>query len=176
MESTPETPGPAPVRIELLQPGSEAKLQEVFEAAGDYFLPLTGHPLPHPDAAGREIRECGATPGREIALLRSGTGEPVGAVGWWQGHPEPDIALLGMLMIVPAVRGQGLARAALHALEERLANQGVLRLRAGIGSGNPGAQQFALALGFRDLDDRRHVSLDAGRLMISLWEREINAP
>lgn len=160
--------------LRLLGPGDEEALQGVFRAAGDHFLSITGRPEPDPDAAAREIRGSAATPGRDVALVTLGEGgEPVGALGWWRGSPEPEAALLGMLMVVPAHRGKGIAREALGALEGWLAGQGIYRLRTGVGSGDRRAQEVLRALGFRELDERKHVSLDRGRVMIALFEKEL---
>jgi RimJ/RimL family protein N-acetyltransferase len=156
----------------ILSPGDEEPLQRVFEAAGDYFLGITGEPAPAPDAAEREIRSCAGTPGREVALLRlHADGRPVGAVGWWQGNPEPEVALVGMLLVVREARGQGLAREALDGLAGSLATQGVRRLRTGAGAGDQRTQALLRALGFAPLDQRRHVELDRGRIMLALFER-----
>ena len=97
-----------------LGPDDHQLLQGVFEAAGDYFLSITGRPAPNPDAAEREIGSSLSTSGRHIALISLPDGDtPIGAIGWWEGNPEPDVALLGMLLIVPDRRRQGFAREAL---------------------------------------------------------------
>lgn len=166
--------GSARLEIRLLESGDEAALQAVFEAAGDYFLSITGRPEPDADAAEREIRTCVSTPGRDVALVSPrGAGEPIGMLGWWRGSPEPDVALLGTLLVVPAYRGKGVAREALGALEGWLAGQGIRRLRTGVGAGDERVHALLRALGFEPLDQRTHVSLDRGRMMIALFEKGI---
>ncbi|HEV2150281.1 MAG TPA: GNAT family N-acetyltransferase, partial [Longimicrobiaceae bacterium] len=117
-EGAPPFPETGRLTLRLLGPEDAPELQRVFVAAGDYFLGVTGRPEPDPDAAERELRGSASTPARGVALvsLRE-TGEPVGALGWWAGNPEPDIALLGMLLVVPERRGAGIAREALGAVE-----------------------------------------------------------
>jgi RimJ/RimL family protein N-acetyltransferase len=160
--------------IRTLGPDDAERLQAVFRAAGDHFLTVTGRPEPEPDAAEREIRGSLATPGRDVAVFTMrDTGEDVGAAGWWRGSPEPDVALLGMLVIAPRHRGNGLAREALGALEVWLAGHGVRRIRSGVGSGDERAQAILRALGFAPLDERRHVALDRGRIMIALFEKQV---
>ena len=155
-------------------PGDEESLQRVFEAAGDYFLSITGRPEPDPDAAARELRSAASTPGRAVALLSLREDErPVGALGWWKGNPEPDIALLGMILLVPDQRGTGLAREALDGLAAHLAEAGVTRLRTGVGAGDRRLHALLGSLGFSPLDERTHVSLDRGRIMLALFERGI---
>lgn len=153
------------------EPGDAAALQRVFTAAGDHFLTVTGRPEPDADAAARELRACASTPGRAVALLSlADSGEPVGAVGWWARHPEPDVALLGMLLVIPEQRGRGLAREALSALGAHLAGRGMRRLRAAAGAGDERAHAILRALGFQAMDERRHIGLDRGRVMIALFE------
>jgi RimJ/RimL family protein N-acetyltransferase len=158
-----------------LRPGDEAVLQTVFEAAGDYFLPITGRPAPDADAAEREIRSCEAVEGREAVVLYADDGFAIGAIGWWEGSPEPDIALLGMILTVPDKRGVGLAREGLSALEHHLASRRITRLRTGVGAQDEQRQAFLRALGFTPMDERTHVSLDRGRMMISLFEKSLRA-
>jgi RimJ/RimL family protein N-acetyltransferase len=158
-----------------LRSGDEAVLQKVFEAAGDYFLPITGRAAPDADAAEREIRSCEATAGREAVVLHAEDGSAVGVLGWWEGSPEPDIALLGMVLMVPESRGAGLAREGVNALESHLASRQMTRLRTGVGARDEKRQAFVRALGFAPMDERTHVSMDRGRMMISLFEKSLSA-
>jgi RimJ/RimL family protein N-acetyltransferase len=160
--------------VRLLEPGDAPALQAVFEAAGDYFLTVTGRPAPDADAAARELKAAAATPGRRTALLLDrGDGAAVGALGWWEGHPEPDLALLGMVLVVPERRGEGRAREAVDALAAALAGRGITRLRTGVGAGDTEKHALLGALGFQPLDARTHVDLDRGRIMLALFERPL---
>lgn len=155
-------------------PEDAPELQRVFEAAGDYFVPITGHPAPDRDAAAREIGGSATVAGREVALLvRREDGEAVGALGWWERSPAPDLTLLGMILIVPSARGAGLAREVLLALERHLAARGTRRIRTGVGAHHEERKTLLRALGFSPLDERTHVSLDRGRMMIGLYEKAI---
>jgi RimJ/RimL family protein N-acetyltransferase len=169
-----DPPETARLRIRLLSPGGEEALQAVFAAAGDYFLSVTGRPEPDPDAALREIQGCAATPGRDVALvaLRE-TGETVGALGWWRGNPAPDVALLGMLLVVPEHRRQGIAREALGALEGWLRARGVARLRTGVATHDRRAAGVLLALGFARMGVREHAALGLDMVHLTLWERAL---
>lgn len=176
------TPEPQPSRVfesarltvQRLGPGDEAVLQTVFEKAGDYFLRVTGHSAPEPDAAAREIGSCIATPGREVALLSlHAEAEPVGVLGWWHGNPEPDVTLLGMLMLVPAQRGQGLARDALAALAAREAQRGIRRLRTAVAAGSYREHALLRALGFAEMPIRDHVALGLSGANLALFEKPV---
>jgi GNAT superfamily N-acetyltransferase len=152
-------------------PDHAPELQEVFEAAGDHFLTITGRPEPEPDAALREIDASARTPGRMVALLRVDGGDAVGALGAWLHHPEKGLALVGMLVVRRDRRREGLAREALDGFALWAAGQGVRALRTATGAGDAGAQDIVRALGFRPLDERTHIGLDRGRIMIALFER-----
>lgn len=162
------------LRARSLHAGDEDALQKVFMEAGDYFLNITGRPEPDADAAEREIQACGSAPGREVALLTGrGSGDAIGAIGWWQGSPEPDLTLLGMMLIVPAARRRGFAKEALQGLEAHLLERGVRAVRSAAGAGDQRTHEFLSALGFEPLDERKHVSLDRGRMMIALFEKPL---
>lgn len=162
------------LRARSLHAGDEDALQKVFMEAGDYFLNITGRPEPDPDAAKREIQACGSAPGREVALLTEReSGKAIGAMGWWLASPEPDLTLLGMMLVVPAARRQGYAREVLQGLEVQLQEQGVRALRSAAGAGDQRTHEFLKALGFEPLDERKHVSLDRGRMMIALFEKPL---
>lgn len=160
-----------------LGPDDAEVLQQVFEAAGDYFLSITGRPAPDAQAAEREISSCIATEGRRIGLISlRETGEPIGALGWWEANPEPDSALLGMLLVVPDRRGAGFAREALAGLETALAAAGCRRIRTGVGAGDTRTHELLGALGFTPLDARTHITLDRGRMMIALFQKGLAVP
>lgn len=162
------------LRVRAVPPDGEARLQRVFEACADHFAVLTGRPGVAPDAAAAELALCAATPGRDVALLTlAETGEDVGAAGWWLGNPSPDRVLLGMLMIDPAHRGQGLAREALQALEVWLAGQGAVALRTAFQRRRLAVHPVVRALGFREMSIREHTLLGLGGVGLSLWEKPI---
>jgi GNAT superfamily N-acetyltransferase len=162
--------------VQLLRTGNEALLQMVFEQAGDYFQRLKGTSGPDADAAERELAACARTPGRKVALLTDlESGEPVGALGWWQGNPEPDVGLLGMLLIVPGHRGGGLAREAVRGLEGWLRDQGIARVRTAVLAASFPEHKLLRALGFEQLPIRDHVALGLAGSHLALFERQIGA-
>jgi GNAT superfamily N-acetyltransferase len=159
--------------LHTLAPGDEARLQRVFEACADHFTVLTGQRLA-PNAAAGELAACAATPGRAVAILTlAETGEDVGAVGWWRGNPEPDRALLGMLMIDPAHRKQGLAREALGALQVWLRGQGIVAMRTAFQRRRLAVHPIVKAFGFEELSIREHALLGLGGVGVSLWEKPV---
>jgi RimJ/RimL family protein N-acetyltransferase len=173
-EGAPPFPPTGRLTLRLLGPEDAPELQRVFAAAGDHFLGVTGRPEPDPDAAERELRGSAGTPGRGVALASlAETGEPVGALGWWAGNPEPDVALLGMLIVVPERRRGGLAREALGALEAWLAGRGVRRLRTGVTTRDRRASMVLPALGFERMSIAEHQALGLDHASLALWEKRI---
>lgn len=167
-----ETGGGGGVLLELqvASEGEEATLQKVFEGAADYFERVTGRPVVEGDAAERELRSAMASEGREVAIVRA-DGEAVGAIGWWAGSPEPEIALLGMLLVMEPFRRRGYARESLRLLDSRLRDAGISRMRTGVGADDALAQRFLEAAGFASMDQRTHVDMDGGRLRIAFYEK-----
>jgi RimJ/RimL family protein N-acetyltransferase len=162
------------LRLERAAVGTAEELQQVFAAAGEHFTTVTGRPEPDADAASRELRSAESAEGREVYLVRlAESGEAVGAVGWWERHPEPHVALLGMLLIGRGQRGGGLGREALGAVEDAFRARGIRELRTAVGAGDVGRQTVLQALGFSPLDERKHISLDRGRVMIALFSKEL---
>jgi GNAT superfamily N-acetyltransferase len=159
--------------VHALGAGDQARLQRVFEACADHFSVLMGQRVA-PDAAAGELAACAANPGRAVALLTlAATGEDVGAIGWWRGNPEPDRALLGMLMVHPAHRRQGLATEALLALEVRLRGQGIRALRTAFQRKRFAVHPIVKGLGFREMSIAEHALLGLGGVGVSLWEKPI---
>jgi len=162
--------------IRPLGPDDAERLQAVFEAAPDHFTVVAGAAGPEPGSAAGEIREAAARPGREVALISLRDGGDVGAIGWWAGNPEPDVALLGMIVVVPSERGAGVAAEALGALEGWLAARGMRRLRTAFQRRRLAIHPVVRALGFAEMSIREHTSLGIGGAGISLWEKGIGAP
>lgn len=162
------------LRLRSLRPGDEARLASVFAAARDYFTAIGGQVPSAEDAAARELAGCASTEGRDVAVLSLiDTGADVGAVGWWRGNPEPDVALLGMLMIDPGHRRQGLAREAVGALEVWLAGTGVRALRTAFPYRRLELPPLVRALGFREMSIAEHAKLGLSGAGTSLWEKPI---
>jgi GNAT superfamily N-acetyltransferase len=176
-DAAPEHPGgweTERLAAQLLRPGSEALLQMVFAQAGDYFVRVDGRPVPAPDAAEREIAACGATPGREVALLTlQEGGDPAVVLGWWRGNPEPEVALLGMLMVVPEHRGRGLAREAVEGLQEWLRGRGIQRIRTAVHAAAFTEHRLLRSFGFEQMSIRDHTELGLGGSHLALFERSV---
>ena len=152
-------------------PGDAARLQAVFAAAADHFAPAG----PGPEAATHEITQAADEPGRAVALLTLSDGTDVGALGWWEGRPEPGLALLGTLVVVPDHRGRGFAREALEGVEIWLAGRGVVALRTAFPRRRFAFHPVVRALGFQEMSIAEHQKLGLAGAGTSLWEKPVGA-
>lgn len=150
------------------------RLQAVYEAAPDFFQVIVGAERADPDAALTELRQA-EQPGREVALILLPDGTPAGALGWWAGKPAEDVALLGMLLVLPEHRGQGLAHAALAALEGWLRAQGIGQLRTAIPyrRATPAVRAILRGFGFEAMPLAEHTRMGMAGAGISLWHKAI---
>jgi len=173
--ASPDVIESARLLVRTLRPGDEARLQAVFDAAPDWHAAL-GRPA-DADAAAREIAASADKAGREIAVvtLRE-TGDDVGAIGWWRGNPEPNLALLGTLIVIPAHRGEGLAHEALGAVEGWLAEGGTTELRTAFARMLLPLHPIVKALGFREMSIAEHTKLGFAGAGTSLWSKPVAAP
>lgn len=158
--------------LHALAPGDEARLQAVFDAAPDWHAAL-GRPAV-PGAAAAEIAAAAAHAGREVAVIVDrATGEDAGALGWWLHRPEPSLALLGTLLVVPGRRGGGVAREALSALEGWLAEAGVHELRTAFPRRILPLHPLAKALGFTEMSIAEHQQLGLAGAGTALWKKPL---
>ena len=118
----------------LLTPADLGDLQALFERSADYFQVATGRP-PLPDEAARAF--VGGPPAKSVIDKRTigvyeGNGRLVGVLDALTGWPEADVWTMGMLLLEPALRGQGLGGAVLAAYERWAGSQGARRWRTAL--------------------------------------------
>lgn len=83
-----------------------------------------------------------------LVLTSAKSGMCVGLLSVYHGYPEPDVAYIGELFLLPDHQGQGLGREAYLGLEAELRSQGLRAARVGIGLRNWNALRFWIRLGF----------------------------
>jgi len=158
--------------VRTLHPGGEPRLQAVFDAAPDWHQAL-GRPA-DAGAAAAEVEASAREAGRAVAVMTlRDSGDDAGAIGWWRERPEPGIALLGTLLVVPGHRGQGFAREALGALETWLAAEGTRELRTAFPRRLLPLHPLVKALGFREMSIAEHQKLGMAGAGISLWQKPL---
>jgi GNAT superfamily N-acetyltransferase len=106
-------------------------------------------------------------------MVMDASGEDVGALAWWRDRPEAGVALLGVLLVVPAQRGQGLAREALGALEASLAQAGARELRTAFPRRLLPLHGLVRALGFSEMSIADHQRLGLPGAGTALWHKPL---
>lgn len=133
-----------------LGPDDRAAVADLLARAADYVLLETGQP---PGDATLEDFFSDAPPGIDPATsLRLGAAAPDGrlagiaelAFGW----PAPHDAYIGLLLLDPAARGQGLGRTMVAALRQAAIARGATQMRAAVLDSNPRGLAFWQREGF----------------------------
>ena len=144
-------PAPQTPRIATLDPARDrARTQAMFERAADYIRLETGLP-PDGGEAARFFAE--GPPRADLARSRK-FGQEAGArlislADLAFGFPEPDDAFLGLLLVDPACRGQGLGAQMLDHLARTARDVGARRLLVAVLEANPAGRRFWEREGFR---------------------------
>lgn len=124
-------------------------VEAVYRHASDYLALESGL---SPDAAARAFFEE-RPPGDIEAPLKFGVaddGQALAAIGDLAfGYPEAEDAYLGLLLLVPQVRGKGLGQAILGEVKRSARERGARRLLLGVLDANRRARAFWEAQGFK---------------------------
>ena len=120
-----------------------AAVQDLYHRAADYVRLETGAD-PAPDAAARFFADT--APGIDVRTgLKLGAvqGERVlGVLDASFGYPDPQDAYIGLLMLDPATRGQGLGPRLLRLFETRARARGATRALVAVLQSNPAGLRF----------------------------------
>jgi GNAT superfamily N-acetyltransferase len=120
-----------------------------MERASDYVVLEFGAP---PDAARVDGFFTDCVPGGDLAVaVKQGAfleGRLVAICDMGFGYPEAGDAYLGLLMLDPAVRGQGLGQRCFAHLRQIAADRGAVRLLVAVLDANPRGRAFWEAMGF----------------------------
>lgn len=136
--------------ISELQPDSTEDLQRLFEQCADYAVIVDGEAV-SPTAA-REAFES-APPGRSLNDkflygVWDRKGKIVGMLEGMRHYPEETIWWIGLLMLTPTVRGQGLGRKLIEAFSDYVRSRQGLSIMLGVVEENYEAYRFWREAGF----------------------------
>lgn len=124
-------------------------VEAVYRSAADYLAFESGLA---PDEAARAFFEEGPPTAREAPLKFGVSCEAGGLAAICDlafGYPETDDAYLGLLLLVPAVRGGGLGQVILDEVKRLARTHGATRLLLGVLDGNERGRGFWERQGFR---------------------------
>ncbi len=144
-----------------IKPENMPELQALIERSVDYFLLVEGR-APGPDAA--QALQTERPPGWDlknnflIGIWDQGQ-SLVGVLEGMRDYPEHGIFWIGLLLIDPALRGQGLGRRICKGFEEWSRSHEVGRIRLGVIEENARALQFWQRQGFEEISRSEPVHL-----------------
>lgn len=140
----------SPVALVALHPADDFDAVEaVYREAADYLALESGLT---PDVAARAFFEDHPPTGDEAPLKFGILGDAGALVAIGDlafGYPEMDDAYLGLLLLVPTARGEGLGPAIFDEVKRLARAHGAARLLLGVLDGNERARVFWERQGFR---------------------------
>ncbi|MGW3497111.1 N-acetyltransferase family protein [Streptomyces sp. NPDC001020] len=137
------------VRIRDLEPDDEQDVLALFDAAGDWFTAATGQPAAPGDVQSLYYALPEGAAFEDKALIAvTVDGQIVGVIDAVLRYPTADACSLGLFLIHPAHRGQGLGRLVASALLRELAAQDYTQVAASVAEGRQPGMRFLADLGF----------------------------
>lgn len=134
------------------------ELQALFERCSEFFL-LTEGAAPHATHAAEELalRAPGKTADDTFCFGVFRGERLVGFIHVTRDFPKPDEWFLGLLVLDPAVRGQGLGVAVHDALRDWIAGHGAHVLWLGVLTQNEPAERFWRARGYLERERKLYT-------------------
>ena len=140
--------------VEQLQPEETAVLQAWLEKSADSSQLVTGSP-PGSSAAGSLLTDCppGKTADDKLVVgITAGPPDLVGVLDVIRDFPSLQDWWLGLLLLDPQHRGQGLGQQVYRAFELWVSQQGAQRVYLGVVEHNPSAYHFWQRMGFEAVE------------------------
>lgn len=148
-------PAIAGYTLRYLTPEDGPQAQALCERAADYLEMIMGLPPGPAEAQSLYLAVPPGKDGSDKALLGIFDGETlIGAVDAVRDYPEPGEWWLGLLLLDPEHRGQGIGAATLRAFSEWTAMMGARGVRLGVVEQNARALAFWRRHGFIELERR----------------------
>jgi ribosomal protein S18 acetylase RimI-like enzyme len=148
-------------RVKRLRPEADrAAVDALAQRCADYTLMLTGEPPSHEGSADFFAAIAnGKTPEDMLKLgVFDPSGTLVGLLDIARDHPAPGAWYIGLLLLDPAARGQGVGAAVLRGVREEAARSGATHLMLSVVPENERAVNFWMSQGFavtRELPAKR---------------------
>lgn len=166
--------GPHPFTVRSMRPEDEAGVARVLEACDDYFVAATGSPtLPAdvqslyyalPEGAGFEQK-------RLLVLCDGAT--VVGVVDAVEGHPDASTCSVGLFVLVPELRREGIGTRAAQQLLKKAAARGLRRMTATCPEDWTPGLAFLESLDFEIRTPKQKLSSPVGNHLRLPAEREL---
>ncbi len=143
------TLGDRRVAVRDLEPEDEKDLLALFEASDDWFTAATGQPAGPGDVQSLyySLPEGVAFEDKELLVITADE-EVVGVIDAVLRHPDTGTCSVGLFLLHPAHRRQGLGRLVAVALLAELAARGFGAVSGSVAEQWPPGREFAAGLGF----------------------------
>ncbi len=147
--TTPDLPLVDGAQLALISGSAVEELQVLLERCEDFEVLVTGHP-PGPYAAQALLTDAPADhPLRDKFVIGAWTDQGLTAAAeLLRDFPERHVWYLGLLLVAPENRGQGIGQQILAALKTWIVSQDGRTIRLIVQEQNPAALRFWLAHGF----------------------------
>jgi ribosomal protein S18 acetylase RimI-like enzyme len=136
--------------VKELQPENIASLQKFFEQCADYAMIVEGESV-SPSAAQETFED--APPGRSLSDkfvygLLDRNGNIVGVLEGMRHYPDEMTWWIGLFMLAPDVRGQGLGQRLIKSFSDYARSEQAMSIMLGVVEENHAAYHFWQKLGF----------------------------
>ncbi len=147
-----------PIRLRPLTTQDAEALQQVYNAAADYFLGILAR-KPNLGEASRDIQSAIIEPNRHILGVEY-AGALIGLLDVRLHFPAENVAQIGLLLLSEKQRNQGLGTWALRMFESWLRRDTPIRMvRLNIAASNRDAQRFWQREGYRFNGEASRIDL-----------------
>ena len=173
---TKETiPAPVGYLLMILAPEDESQVHALLERCADYIELVSGLP-PSPATTHDLYMALPEGKGYEdkfLIGLFTPDNELIGVLDAIRDHPQQKEWYLGLLLLEPEQRGQGLGEQVYHAFEHWVAQQDAQAIRLTVAEQNERAYRFWQRLGFVEIERRPPQMFGAKESVFIVMRRSI---
>lgn len=165
----------ADYRVAYLQNGDLPALQDLLERCGDYIELTSGSP---PSPAGAENILTDRPAGKDLEAkfvigVSLAKGALIAVVDMVRDYPGEGDWWLGLLLVDPHSRSQGLGRSLYTACENWACAIGGSNMLLGVFEANPRAYRFCQSLGFEMLEKRPPAKFSERQQTVIVMKRPL---
>ena len=170
MSQAPALDAPAAVTVRLADYGYAPDAQAVVTLLDGYARDPMGGGEPLDPAAGARLPSALAAFPGAFSLLAFDGDEAVGLANCFTGFSTfaaRPLVNIHDIAVRPGLRGKGIGRALMQAVEEEARARGACKITLEVLSGNEGAKALYAALGYG------HYALDPAKGTAQFWEKKL---
>ncbi len=158
-----------------LEPESMPDLQTLLEHSADYFFLIEGHP---PGLNAAESLAQDRPPGwsldnKFLIGIRDRDDQLVAVIDGMRDYPDAGIFWVGLLLVDPDHRGQGLGERIMNNFERWARDQGARQVRLGVAEINVKARRFWQCIGYKPVSKSGPAYLGQHELVIHRMKKDL---